>query len=411
MSLRAARLLDVASGSYVDNKVVVVKNGLIELVADSAPDGCQVMDLGDRTLLPGLIDAHTHIFLHSNRMFQVRERTTTEYQLLEEYPAHRIARCVRAMRIALGHGFTTMRDLGTEGSNYDDVGLRDAVDEGVIPGPHMLVAGPALTSTGSYKIVHYRPDWPFPTAVMTATGPDECRKAIRIQASYGINWLKVYASSGYGTELTKDGYIDAPPNWTPEELQAIVEEAHARGLKVAAHATTITGTRMAINAGVESIEHAHTIPPDLAEVMAAKGIFAVPTLTTSINTAKGIAGPVPPIWAEIPRVQARSLQNCRAAGVKVAMGTDAGSGSIPWTHVNQVVELQNQVDLGLEPMESIRTATTTAAELLGLREVAGMIRPGFRADIVAVPGDPLSDVGVLSQIDFVMKDGEVFRQD
>jgi len=409
IAVRAARMLDVRAGVYRSDVVVVVQGGRIESVGSNVPTDSVVVDLGQRTLLPGLIDVHTHVLLHSNRMRDVTPQDNLTYMILQEYPAHRVARAVRNLRIALMNGFTSIRDCGTEGAAYDDVGLRDAVNEGVIPGPRMQVAGPALSPTGSYPILHYRPDWTFPTGVGTCDGPDGCRKAVRQQASYGTNWMKVYATMGYGTGMTPDGYIDSPPNWTKEELQAIVDEAHARGLRVAAHATTITGTQMAIDAGVESIEHAHAIRPEMAERIAEKGIFIVPTLTTSLNTAAGLAGPVPPIWREIPDVQARSLANCHQAGVKIAFGTDAGSGSIPWTQLNQAVEFRRQVDLGLSPVEAIRSATVVAAELLTMEGKAGLICEGAYADLIALSGDPLNDVTSLETLDFVMKNGEVIR--
>ena len=395
IAIRAKRYLDVVAGKYIADQVVVVSGGRIEAITEQPPESCPVLDLADRTLLPGLIDAHTHIFLHSNRMTDGTEQDNITYMLLEEFPSHRTARSVRAIGIALSHGFTTIRDLGTEGAGYDDVGLRDAVNEGIIPGPRMQVSGPAVTPTGTYPIRHYR--------------PDECRRTVRRQASYGTDWLKIYATAGYGTEFTDDGYIDSGRNWTEQEFFSLVDEAHARGLKVASHATTITCTQIAIDAGVDSIDHAHTIRPKMAEEIAERGIFVVPTLTTSIRTSRGLAGPCPPLWERIPEVQQRSLANCIAAGVKVVMGTDAGSGSIPWTHLNQAVELSYQVEMGLKPIESIRSATITAAALLGLSDEVGVVRTGLSADLVAVVGDPLEDISVLEKIDFVMKTGEVVR--
>ena len=283
------------------------------------------------------------------------------------------------------------------------------MNEGIIPGPRMQVSGPAVTPTGTYPISHYRPDWKFPAGVEMCDGPDECRRTVRRQASYGTDWLKIYATAGYGTGFTDDGYIDSGPNWTEQEFFSLVDEAHARGLKVAAHATTITCTQMAIDAGVDSIDHAHTIRPKMAEEIAERGIFVVPTLTTSIHTSRGLAGPCPPLWEKIPDVQRRSLANCVAAGTKIVMGTDAGSGSIPWTHLNQAIELSNQIEMGLEPIVSIRSATATAAALLGLSDQVGDVRAGLIADLVAVTGDPLEDISVLQNIDFVMKAGEVVR--
>lgn len=399
--VRAARLLDVKTGRYVERPVVVVRAGVVESVGTQAPPGARVIDLGERTLLPGLIDTHTHVLLQG-------DATQAEYeqQILKEYPAHRVARAVRAMKIALEHGFTSMRDVETEGAGYDDVALRDAVNEGVVPGPRMQVVGPALSTTGTYPILRFRPDWKFPTGVQLCDGADGCRRAVREQLSFGTDWVKVYANTG-GIHTTPDGYIESPPNWTKEELAAVVSEAHARGAKVAAHATSDTGARMAVEAGVDSIEHGTSIRPELAREMARKGIFLSPTLTVTAYVAEPRAREGRAIWAEIPKSQARSFENCRKAGVKIAFGTDAGG--FPWTEINQAREFEHEVRLGMSPIEAIRSATTVAAELLGTAGRAGVVEAGAWADLVAVAGDPLRDVSVLSRIDFVMKGGEIVR--
>jgi len=401
--LRAARLLDVTSGRYVEHPVVVLSAGRIESVgtdASAAPAGARLIDLGGRTLLPGLIDAHTHILIQG-------DATDREYddQILKEYPAHRVARAVRALRIALDHGFTTLRDLETEGMGYGDVALRDAVDEGVIPGPRLQVAGPALSTTGTYPILRFRPDWSFPTGVQVCDGADGCRKAVREQISYGTDWVKVYANTGR-PRLTEDGYIDTRPNWTAEELAAVVSEAHARGRKVAAHATSDTGTRMAVAAGVDSIEHGDSIRPEMAAEMARKGIFYCPTQTVLYYQAAFY--PDDAMLKETEKIAAKSLANCRKAGVRVVFGTDAGG--FPWTEINQAREFGYEVQLGMTPLEAIRSATSVAADALGLAGQAGVLAKGARADVVAIPGDPLQDVGVLEKVDFVMKGGEVVRE-
>ncbi len=401
VALRAARLLDVAAGRYVENAVVVVRGDRIESVETQVPAGAAVLDLGDRVLLPGLTDAHTHILLQGDAT-----QAEYEHQILKEYPAHRVARAVRALKIALEHGFTTMRDVETEGASYGDVALRDAVNEGIIPGPRMQVAGLALSTTGTYPIQRFRPDWKFPSGVQVCDGADACRRAVREQRSYGVDWIKVYANTG-GLRVTPDGYIDSPPNWTKEELEAVVSEAHALGLKVAAHATSDTGMRLAIAAGVDSIEHGTSIRPEMAREMAKKGIFLCPTLTVTAYVAEPRAKEGRAIWKEIPRVQARSFDNCRKAGVKIAFGTDAGG--FPWTEINQAQEFEHEVRLGMSPLEAIKSATTAAAELLGLQGKIGAIAPGAYADLVAVSGDPLKDVTALSKVDFVMKGGEVVR--
>jgi imidazolonepropionase-like amidohydrolase len=402
VALKAARLLDVASGRYVERPVVVVRGDKIESVGTdpaAVPAGVAVLDLGSRVLLPGLIDAHTHILLQG-------DATEAEYevQILQEYPGHRVARAVRALKIALEHGFTTMRDLETEGAGYDDVALRDAVNEGVVPGPRLKVVGPALSTTGSYPILHFRPDWKFPSGVMVCDGADGCRKAVREQLSYGTDWVKIYANTG-GLRLTADGYVDSPPNWTKEEIEAVVSEAHAHGVKVAAHARSDSGLRIAVAAGVDSIEHGDSIRPEMAAEMARKGIAFCPTLTVVryVSGPRAAAGCA--ICGESVKIQAKSFDNCRKAGVKIVFGTDAGG--FPWTEINQAKEFGYEVELGMKPIEAIRTATTNAAELLGLAGQIGVVAKGAYADVVAVSGDPLQDVGVLTKVEFVMKGGQI----
>ena len=400
--VRAARLLDVSTGKVIDRPLVVVRGDKIDRMGGDPPPGARVIDLGNRMLLPGLVDAHTHVLLQG-------DATEAEYQfqILREYPSHRVARAVRAMRIALEHGFTTLRDLETEGAGYDDVGLRDAANEKVIEGPRMQVVGPALSTTGSYPIVHFRPDWRFPSGVQICDGADGCRKAVREQLSYGIDWVKIYANTS-GLRLTSDGYVESPPNWTREEISAVVSEAHAKGHKVAAHATSDTGVRISIDAGVDSIEHGDSIRPEEAQLMAKKGIYLCPTLTVGAYVAEPRAREGRAIWASLPQIAAKSLQNARKAGVKIAFGTDAGG--FPWTEINQAQEFQHEVRLGMTPLEAIRSATIVAAEMLGWHGKVGVIAPGAFADLIAVSGDPLKDVAALQNVDFVMKGGEVVKR-
>ncbi len=402
IALRAARLLDVSSGTVVSQPLIIVRGDKIERLGGELPPGARVIDLENRIFLPGLIDTHTHILLQG-------DATEAEYhfQILREYPSHRVARAVRAMRIALEHGFTTMRDLETEGAGYGDVGLRDAVNERVIDGPRLQVVGPALSTSGSYPIIHFRPDWSFPTGVQVCDGADGCRKAVREQLSYGTDWVKIYANTS-GIRLTPDGYVDSPPNWTREEIGAVVNEAHAKGHKVAAHATSDTGLRIAVEAGVDSIEHGTSIRPEMAQQMAKKGIYFCPTLTVGAYVAEPRAREGRAIWLEMPKVVAKSIQNSRKAGVKIVFGTDAGG--FPWTEINQAQEFRHEVRLGMTPLEAIRSATTVAAEMLGWQGKVGVIAPGAFADVIAVSGDPLKDVSVLEKVDFVMKGGEVVRQ-
>jgi imidazolonepropionase-like amidohydrolase len=241
---------------------------------------------------------------------------------------------------------------------------------------------------------------------MVCDGADDCRRAVREQLSYGTDWVKIYANTG-GLRLTSDGYVDSPPNFTKEEIEAVVSEAHAKGAKVAAHARSDSGLRIAIAAGVDSIEHGDSIRPEAAQEMARKGIFLSPTLTVAdyVSGPRAKAGCA--ICAEMPKIHRKSFENCRKAGVKIAFGTDAGG--FPWTEINQAKEFEYEVRYGMTPIEAIRSATTVAAELLGMTGQVGTLEPGAFADIVAVAGDPLADVSVLSKIDFVMKGGDIVR--
>src|SRR5262249_27295845 len=220
----------------------------------------------------------------------------------------------------------------------------------------------------------------------------------------GTDWVKVYANTG-GLRTTGDGYIDSPPNWTKEELDAVVSEAHAHGVKVAAHARSDSGVRIAVEAGVDSIEHGDSIRPEMAKEMARRGIFLVPTLLVADfvagpRTAAGCA-----VCSQTEKSHAKSFDNCRKAGVKIAFGTDAGG--FPWTELNQAKEFEFMVKDGMTPLEAIRSSTTVAADLLGMSGQVGTTEPGAFADLVGVAGDPLSDVSVLSKVDFVMKGGDV----
>lgn len=402
VGIRARRLLDVRSGRYEEDAVIGVRGDRIESVGAPLASGTRIIDLGDRVLLPGLIDCHTHVFLQGTR-----GKADFPYQLLQEHRAHRVVRAVRALRIALDHGFTMARDMGTEGAGYDDVGIRDGVAEGIIPGPRLQIAGPAMSSTGTYSISGYRDDWKYPSGVLVADGAEGCRRAVREQMAYGLEWIKVYANGGPGERMTADGYIESAPNWTAEEFKAIVEEAHARGARVASHATSDTGVRMALDAGVDSIEHGFSVRPEVARRMASQGVYLCPMLMPTEYVSEVRARERTPLWGRAPSIQAHSFRNCLEAGVKIVFGTDAGTA--PWTEVNEAEEFAFETRLGMSSIEAIRSATSLAAELLGVASEAGTLEVGNRADIVAVPGDPLADVAALTAVDFVMKGGEVHR--
>jgi len=385
LAIRAKRVLDVQGGRWLADTVVVVRGDRIEQVGGPVPEGTPTVDLGDRSLLPGLIDTHTHVLLQGNRSSQAYAA-----QILQEEPAHRVARAVRAMEIALHHGFTCVRDLGTEGAGFADVALRDASAAGIVKGPRMFVAGPAIGRTYSYPILGYRSDWEFPVGVAECDGVEGCRREVRRQAARGIDWLKVYATAGKGSSITDDGYVESPPPWTESELQAIVDESHTLGIPVAAHAMSVTGTEMAVAAGVDSIEHGSAIRPQTALAMAQRGIPLVPTLMIG------------------PERQQRAFHNCVAAGVTIVFGTDVGF--FEWDELNQASELELMVGMGLSPAEVIRSATIAAAEMLGQKGVLGEITAGAQADLIACPGDPLTTIAALTSVDVVMKAGVITVQ-
>lgn len=401
ISISGRGVLEPDSGQLLDRVVVVQGDRILGLEA-THPENARIVDLGNQVIAPGLTDAHTHILLHGNKGAE-----EARYQLMEEYPAHRIAHAVQALRIALDHGFTTIRDLGSEGVGYADIALRDAVDEGVIEGPRVLAAGPALSSTGSYPVQHYRPDWAFPSGVQVVDGVDACRRAVREQVSYGVDWIKVYANPGAGRQLNADGYIDSAPNWTADELGAIVDEAHLRGRRVAAHATSDVGVRMAVEAGADSIEHGYSIRPHVARLMAERGVFLCPTILAADHVVEHRALERGPVWSRVLEVQQRSIRNCLEAGVKVVFGTDVGG--FPWTEHNQAEELRFLEKAGVPRAEILRGATTHAAELLELQGEIGAVQAGSSADIIAVDGDPRSDLGVFERVGFVMHRGRIVR--
>ena len=431
IAVRAARLLDVKTGRYVAHPVVVVSGDRIESVGDAAPAGVRTIDLGDRVLLPGLIDAHTHILIQG-------DFTSAEYedQILKEYPAHRVARALRALRIALEHGFTTMRDLETEGAGYADVALRAsraakialergftsmrdletegamytdvdvkrAIHNGVIPGPRLQVATRALSATGAYGPNGYAPEIIYPRGVQIVDGVEAARKAVREQVSNGADWIKVYVDRAY--YLLKDGSLSSVPTFTLEEVRAIVDEAHRLRRKVAAHAMARPGLENAITAGVDSIEHGIAIPDDLLDRMKAQNIYLCPTRTVVEFVSPGRAAAGGAIWAEIPKFSRDTLSRAIRRGVKVAFGTDAGG--FPWEE-NQSREFTHYVQAGMTPMAAIKSATIVAAQMMDMADRVGTLEGGKLADIVAVPGNPLQDITALERVTFVMKDGVVVR--
>jgi len=397
VAIRAARLIDGRGGNVVSPAVIVVRGNKIESIGSAAPPDAQVIDLGDMTLLPGLIDAHVHTLLQG-------DITSEDYdaQLFKESLAYRALRASKAVKIALNNGFTTVRDLETEGAMYTDVDVKRAINNGVIDGPRMVVSTRAMSVTGGYGPSGYSPEVTYPMGVQIVDGVDQARKAVREQIAHGADWIKVYADRSYF--VAKDGTLSSTPTFNAEEMKAIVEEAHRLRHKVAAHAMARPGIENALNAGVDSIEHGIAIPDDLLDVMVAKGTYLCPTLTVTEYVAAGRGG----IWLKIPAFHRDSFARALKRGVKIAFGTDAGG--FDWTAMNEAKEFAYETKFGMTPMQAIQTATRNAADLLDMSDRVGTLEAGKLADIVAVPGNPLNDITAMERVAFVMKDGNVYKK-
>src|SRR5258706_3187573 len=302
--LRAARLIDGRGGNVVSPAVIVVRGNKIESIGGAVPADAQMIDLGDMTLLPGLIDAHVHTLLQG-------DITSEDYdvQLFKESLPYRALRATKALKIALGHGFTTVRDVETEGAMYTDVDLKHAINNGVIDGPRMVVSTRAMSVTGGYGPSGYAPDVTYPMGVQIVDGVEGARKAVREQIAHGADWIKFYADRSYF--VTKDGKLSSIPTFTPEEAKAIVDEAHRLRHKVAAHAMARPGIENALNAGVDSIEHGVAIPDDLLDLMVKNGTYLCPTLTVTEVVAPGRAREGRQIWAKMPLLHHHRFQRAR----------------------------------------------------------------------------------------------------
>jgi len=398
--LHCGSVLDVKSGQYQRNVFIAIDGEKIGAIGNSAPAGAKVIDLSTETCLPGLIDTHTHVLLQG-------DITAEDYdvQLLKYSQSYRTILGTVAARRALDYGFTFIRDLETEGAMYADVDIKKAINQGVIPGPRMQVATRALDVTGAYPLQGYAPEVPVPHGVQLVDGPDNARKAVREQISFGADWIKVYSDRSYF--VRPDGVLDDIPTFTMEELRAIVDEAHREHHKVASHAAALNGVHNSVEAGVDSIEHGQYIAPEDIKTMVAKGIYYVPTLYVGEYVAEGRAKAGAKVWVDMVKIHADAFKRAHQAGVKIAFGTDAGG--FDWK-INPAVEFPLMVKYGMSPIEAIRSATTVASELLGMQAQVGTIDSGKLADIVAVPGDPLADVGLLQNVNFVMKGGQVYKQ-
>jgi imidazolonepropionase-like amidohydrolase len=399
VNLKCGKLLDGKSEQARSNVVLAIEGEKIKEVGSGAAAGITI-DLSRETCLPGLIDTHTHVLLQG-------DITAADYdeQLLKQSPEYRTILASVNARRALEYGFTTIRDLETEGAGYADVDIRNAINRGVIPGPRMQVATRALDVTGAYPLLGYAPNVHVPHGVQVVDGADEGRKAVREQIMYGADWIKVYSDRSY--KVRDDGVLDDIPTFTMDELKAIVDEAHRERHKVASHAMALNGVHNSVEAGVDSVEHGNYIADADLKTMASKGIYYVPTIFVGEYVAQGRAAEGAPVWVKMLAIHEDTFRRAQKAGVKIAFGTDAGG--FDWK-VNPAKEFAYMVKWGMTPAQAIRAATSSAAELLGMQDKVGTIEAGKLADIVAVPGDPLADITVLEKVDFVMKGGVGYRK-
>ena len=403
--IRAGTLIDGVSNTARTNQLIFVRGNKIEKVADAGtavPAGAKLVDLSKATVLPGLIDSHTHIFLWGEEP----AKGGYDANILNAGIAMRAARATNAVKRALEQGFTTLRDLETEGAGFGDIEIKQAIEEGTIPGPRIFGATKAISTTGGYNLEGYAPELDMPKGAQLVDGPVEARKAARQQLEHGADWIKVYMT--HRSWVDKQGNLVSQPTLTVEELRAIVDETHGWQKKVACHAYNGIGLQRALDGGCDSIEHGLDMTDTQIAQMQRQGTWYCPTISPYYND-----------WApaDTPggkRDRARAMthevtfRKALAAHLKIVFGTDMGG--IPWQEP-MAQEFRRMVTLGMAPMDAIQSATSRAAEMLDMKGEIGVISPGAYADIIAVAGDPLKDVDELGKVRFVMRDGSVFKND
>lgn len=379
--LKPARVFDGQSPQLHEGWVVLVRGEKIEAFGPATeikvPPGAQTIELAGLTLLPGLIEAHSHCLLHPY------SETSWNDQVAHEALSLRIARATNHLRNTLLAGFTTIRDLGTEGAGYADVGLKQAVQQGIIPGPRMLVATRAIVATGSYGPKGYAPEWRVPQGAEEADGIDSLTRVVRDQIGRGADWIKVYADYRWGTQ-------GAAPTFSLDELKLAVETARSANVPVSAHATTAEGMRRAALAGVETIEHGDGGTMEVFRLMKERGVALCPTLA--------IAG------ANAERKRA-VFRMALEVGVTIASGSDVGV----FAHGDNARELEAMVNFGMPALDALRSATSINSRVLHMSDRVGEIKSGLLADLIAVEGDPTHDISAVRKIKFVMKGGTIYK--
>jgi imidazolonepropionase-like amidohydrolase len=397
--IKAGRLVDGRSQQVQSNVGILIEGERIRAVGPLAQvqgqaANARVIDLSQMTVLPGLIDTHTHLLLQG-------DITSQEYedQLLKQSIPYRAILAARNARIALEHGFTAIRDVETEGAMYADVDVKLAVNRGEVPGPRIFASTRAMAPTGMYPITTANWEVDLPKGVQYVDGVDNARLAVREQIQHGADWIKYYSDRRY--YFTADSTLRSWVNFTDAEAKAIVDETHRLGRMVAAHAIGSDGIAAALRAGVNSIEHGDGLTDSLMDVMIRNNVYWVPTVTVGVHVM-----PRGGVWPALVALERRAFGRALRKGIKIALGTDVGG--FPWTEIHQAKEFEYYVQYGMTPMQAIQSGTSVAAALLGQEQNIGAIAPGLYADIIAVSGDPTRDITELQRVKFVMKGGSVY---
>jgi len=403
--IRAGSLIDGQADAPTKDQLIFVRGHYVEKILGGntpIPADAKIIDLSSATVLPGLIDSHTHIFLWG----EDPGKGGYDANILRAGIALRAARATYACRRALEQGFTTLRDVETEGAGYGDVEIREAIQEGTIPGPRLFCATRGISSTAGYNLEGYAPELVMPKGVQIIDGPVEARKAAREQLDQGADWIKVYMT--HRSWLDREGRLLSQPTLTVEELRAIVDEAHGWGKKVACHAYNGIGLQRGLDGGCDSIEHGLEMTDAQIEQMARQGTWYCPTISVYYSDWAPEDTPAGKRDRARALVHETTFREALKVRLKIVYGTDVGG--FPWQE-SEAQEFRRMVTLGMSPMDAIRSATSRPAEMLDSQGLLGVIAPGAYADVIAVRGDPLKDIGELENVKFVMKDGLVYKNE